>query len=658
MTMDGFEKIEMDQNIQDQSDKDPVATVKVKKKKRFPRFFKIILILFVAFILAGGVLGLAVGIPAKNTYIAAKETYEQVKKVAAAAKNQDITKAGEEIKLAREKLKVVEDEMKPLLWTKAIPFLGGYTADAEHLLKAGSYGLEAGQIAIEAVEPYSDVLGLKGQGSFVFGSAEERIQKTVQTFDKVTPKLTEINEKMKLIRGEIDQIKPERYPETFQGRQIRSQIVSLKKAVDDGQKTLSDAQPLLEVLPSLMGEPKEKKYLILFQNDKELRPTGGFITAYAFFRLEHGKMVNDSAGDIYDLDKKRTKRVPPPEPIKKYLPEEGGRVASQWNMRDSNLSPDFKVSMGDFESFYGQIPGASKIDGIVAIDTHVLLKIMEVLGPIPAYGTNFTTDTVPACNCPQVIYELERFADQPTGYERGGRKDIIGVLMSAIMNKALSVSPRQYWGSLFQVGLSEIEQKHILFYLYDEKGQRGAESMNMAGRIKDVDGDYLHINDTNFAGAKSNMYVQHQVEQKIEVGSGGEVVKTLTLNYKNPQPPDNCSLERKEGLCLSATLRNWVRIYVPKGSELLESKGSEVDVTTGEDLGKTVFDGFLTVNPLGSSQMVVKYKLPFKVSKGQDLKMLIQKQPGTEGHEYKVTVDSKTVEEFLLKTDKEIKIRV
>lgn len=651
MIMDeGFKKLELNQNSQ-------VATEmsgELRRERRFPRWL-IIAVLVILVLLLGG---LIIVLPAKNTYHAGQETYDQVKRAWQAVKNQDIAKAGEELKVSKEKLEKVEKAMKPLLWTKYIPFAGGYTSDAEHLVRAGTYGLEAGEIAVEAVKPYADVLGLKGKGSFVSGSAEDRIQTAVQTFDKVTPKLSEVNEKIKLVKEEVDQVNPKRYPQNFRGREVKSQIVALQKTLDETQQLLSDAQPLLEVLPRLMGEPETKKYLILFQNDKELRPTGGFITAYAVFRLEHGKMITDSAGDIYDLDKRRVKRVPPPEPIKKYLPEEGGRIATQWNMRDANLSPDFKVSMADFESFYAQIPGASKIDGIIAIDTHVLLKVMEVLGPIPAYGTNFTTETIPACNCPQVIYELERFADQPTGYERGSRKDIIGVLMSSIMNKALGVSPGEYWGKLFQVGLSEIEEKHILFYFHDEKAQKGGEAVRMAGQILPFKDDYLHINDTNFAGAKANMYVQHQVEQKIEISESGEVVKTLTLNYKNPEPPDDCSLERKAGLCLSATLRNWVRIYTPKGSELLESKGSEVEMVTSEDLGKTVFEGFLKVNPLGSSRLVVKYKLPFKVQKGSDLKMLIQKQPGTEGHEYTTTVDGKPAESFRLKTDKEIKIRL
>ncbi len=654
--MDGFQKINpLDSEIsslqnQEANPTSPKQELKSKGgRKGLPR--KIAIPLIVILILAIFSI-FTIILPAKNTYTAAQETYTQVKQAWQAVKNQDLAKADEEIKTAQIKLKKVDENMKPLAWTKYVPYFGGYTRDAEHLLRAGSAGLEAGQITIEAIEPYSDVLGLKGQGSFVGGSAEERIQKAVQAFDKVTPKLSEVNAKMKLVKEEVDQIDHNRYPKSFRNYQIRDQIVGLKNNIDGAQKILTDAQPLLEVLPSLMGEPSEKKYLILFQNDKELRATGGFLTAYAVFRFEHGKMVPESSDDIYNLDKRKTKRLPAPEPILKYLP-----LVSELNLRDSNLSPDFEVSAKSFEELYGSIPQAPKIDGIITIDTHVLLKIMEVLGPIPAYGTNFTTDIISACNCPQVIYELERFADQPVGYERGSRKDMIGVLMSAIMNKALGVSPREYWGKLFQVGLSEINEKHILFYFHNEKAQKGAAAVNMSGKIRDFDGDYLHINDTNFAGAKSNMYVQHKVEQKIEVGGDGTATKTLILTYKNPQAPSDCNLERG-GLCLNGILRNWVRIYVPKDSKLLESQGSEVEMYTQEDLGKTVFNGFLKVNPLGSSQLVVKYQLPFKVEKGKELKELIQKQPGTDGHEYVVIVNGKKVEEFPLKTDKELKLKI
>jgi hypothetical protein len=105
---------------------------------------------------------------------------------------------------------------------------------------------------------------------------------------------------------------------------------------------------------------------------------------------------------------------------------------------------------------------------------------------------------------------------------------------------------------------------------------------------------------------------------------------------------------------LNATLRNWLRIYVPAGSKLISFQGSETKVKTYESLNKTVFEGFLRVNPLGKSEVVVEYDLPYKITSEKDYKLLIQKQPGTDGHLYKILINGKKKEEFKLKTDKEI----
>jgi hypothetical protein len=96
-----------------------------------------------------------------------------------------------------------------------------------------------------------------------------------------------------------------------------------------------------------------------------------------------------------------------------------------------------------------------------------------------------------------------------------------------------------------------------------------------------------------------------------------------------------------------------VRVYVPKGSQLVTSEGLEAKTDPYEDLGKTVFAGYFQLRPEGVSKVTFKYTLPFKVS-GQ-YNLLIQKQPGTDGFLYTVNL-GKHSEEFYLKTDKELKI--
>lgn len=195
-----------------------------------------------------------------------------------------------------------------------------------------------------------------------------------------------------------------------------------------------------------------------------------------------------------------------------------------------------------------------------------------------------------------------------------------------------------------------------MFDLDDSNAQSGIESLGAAGKIVPFDGDYLHINEANFGGDKANLFVDQAVEDSFDVKNDGTIVKTVTINWKNTHAPSDCNLERG-GLCLNSDFRNWLRIYVPQGSKLVSSQGSEVKMTTYDDLGKTVFDGFVTVRPRGAAAFTISYELPFKVS-GKQLPVLIQKQPGTTGPAYTVKVNGHTVQQFDLLTDQQFKVKL
>lgn len=632
-----------------------VTSKPVKKRKKWWIGIPVVLLILVLLVTFLGVL------PARAAYNKGQVLSQKARELAASLKAQNLEEAKVKLPEVQQALTETDSAWNQVVLLRVMPFLNQYHKDGQHGLAAGKYGLEALSIAVQTIEPYADLLGLKTGSSFTAGSADERIQLAVKTLDKVTPKITEIGQKIESLKKEIDAIDPNRYPEHFKGKKVRSSLVEGIQLVSDSTQLFLDARPLLEVLPSLLGEPTAKRYLVLFQNDKELRPTGGFLTAYAIFKIESGKFVVEQSEDIYKLDDKITKKEQATPEILTYH-----KGVYYKNIRDSNMSPDFSVSMKVFEELY---PGKFDFDGIIAVDTHVLVEAIKILGDFYIGDRKFSAENDPRCDCPRVIYELEDYATRPVAYVREARKDILGTLLLDIMKKALGVSPSQYWGQLFQMGIAEINQKHILAYMKDEKAQIGVESLNMAGRIANgseildyKDGqnwDYLHINDANMAAAKSNLFVTHEVKQDYTVESDGSIVKTITLDYKNPASPSDCNLERG-GLCLNAYLyRNWLRVYVPKGSTLIEGKGSvspkdeetPVDFEVKEDLGKTVFQGFFTLRAQGSSQLTLKYKLPFKKT-DKTLNALIQKQPGTQGHEYTISVKGKQKEKFALTTDK------
>ncbi len=647
--MDGFEKIDLGKSS---------APVPLGSKKLFPKktaFTILVLIVVVA------LSSLALILPIQKVLADAQKTQQQVEAMVAAVKKQDIELASQELQKTREDLTKTQKSLNSLSFLKFIPLVNIYYNDAKHLAKAGFYGLDAAEILIDSVKPYADVLGLKGQGSFVGGTASQRIQTAVATMGKITPHIDDIVSSVSLAKEEVDKVNPNHYPPILGGAKIRNTLTEVRLFVDQGVSLVNEARPLIKILPSLLGEPKEKKYLVLFQNDKELRPTGGFITAYAVFRIDKGVIHVDRSDDIYTLDNGILGKPKAPEPILKYLPK-----VPLFNLRDSNLSPDFIESMNTFNSLYKKANGYVDVDGIIAIDTHVLTSTIKILDDeVYAGGIRFTSKNDQRCDCPQVIYELESLISTPRSLDlritslataQAQRKDMIGVLLYAIMDKALKSSPKLYWGPLFQDLLTQANQKHILFYLYNKDAQKGVESLNAAGRIKSYDGDYLHINQANFGGAKSNLFVQEEVSQNIEVKSDRTILKTLTINYKNPHPPSDCNLERGN-LCINAVLRNWFRIYVPKGSELINSQGSEVKIISYEELGKTVFEGFLTVRPKGAATLSLTYRLPFKLDSSSPLPFLIQKQPGTSNTQYSILVNGKETEKFVLLTDRQITIK-
>jgi len=617
-----------------------------RKKSRFKKIVssKITRIITIVIILIG-IFAVYTAIQAQRIYKSSQKVEAQARLAADALKKQNIELAKKELVATQKEIDALKKDFSSVGYLRFVPLVNGYFNDATHGLAAATHGVDAAITVTDSLIPYADVLGLKGEGTFVAGSAQDRIKLAVKSLGKVVPKIDAIEGDIVKAASEINKIDATHYPDFWKFKKIRAQIINVQALTREAESAVKEAKPLVKVLPDLLGESEERKYLILFQNDKELRPTGGFMTFYAVFRVDQGVINVDRSSDIYDLDNSIASHPKAPPIILKYFPS-----VKTFNIRDANLSPDFITSMDEFLTLYRKSNGPQEIDGIIAINTHVLVNILDILGEVTASGQNFNTKIDARCDCPQVVYVLENETTRPVNYIKENRKAIVGDLLYATMQKALTSSPKEYWGRLIQSAMKDSQEKHIMFYLFNKDAQSGIEALGWAGRIKDFDGDYLHVNDANFGGAKSNLYVQQAVRMDYDVANDGLITKTLTISYKNPYKHSDCNLERG-GLCLNAKLRDFLRVYVPKDSKLQEVKGSEVKVDAQEDLGKTVFNSFITVNPLGQSKIIFKYQLPFKVE-NNTLPLLIQKQSGVKTVPYEIFVNGREVEKFDLIEDK------
>jgi len=559
-----------------------------------------------------------------------------------AYKNQNFDLLRQEINSTKNSLGRVNFSLNFLFWLKIIPFLGGYYSDVKGFTAAGVEELIAVEKLLQDLDPHKAELGFNNNPK----SGPERVTQVVKIIDKSLNNLDKVEGNLAKASEYVKNIDIEKYPETFRGKEVKRNLRVLKDFIMGAAIVIKDDREIIKVAPAVLGEPAAKTYLLLFQNDKEIRPTGGFLTAFATLRLEHGQVSSTTSDDIYRLDEKLlsvclSKICPltPPAPIVKYLPEFDGKPRKAWSMRDSNLSPDLPTAAAEFERIYQLLGEGLPFDGIIYIDTFVVEEFIKITGPIDVFGTSYSAEIDKRCNCPNVIYELESYAEIAAKGE-GDRKAILGVLMQQILARSIGAEVEKL-PQLVDSIAKLANEKHIMFYMHDIEVQQALSKLNWTGEIKNYNGDYLHINDSNFAGGKSNLYVEQTVLQEITT-QNGETKKKITIEYKNPQEFNSW---------LNGINRDYVRFFVPKGSKLISSKGSEENVNTTDDLDKTVFEAFIQVRPKNSRKLEIEYTIPYQPK--DKYQLLIQKQPGAKDFKHKIKLNGKNVSDFELEVDKE-----
>lgn len=587
-------------------------------------------------------------IPSIFLFLGLQQSLSSGKSIVAAYKAQNFDELKKSVNSTKGGLEKANISLSFLVWMRVIPFIGGYYSDIKNIAGAGVEELSAFDKLLTNLESSKSELGFDGNPK----SGPDRVTQAVKILDKSLLNLSRIESNLIKAANLVENINTKKYPEELKGKIVRKNIEILKEFIGAAAIAVTDGKNALAQAPQALGIPKAKNYLLLFQNDKEIRPTGGFMTAYATLTIENGQINATASDDIYRLDEKlldvclkKICPLTPPAPIVKYLPEFSGKPRSAWSMRDSNLSPDVPTAAKEFERMYELLGEGLPFDGIIYIDSQVVEELIEVTGTIDVLGTKYSAEIDSRCNCPNVIYELESYAEIASKGEKD-RKAILGVLMQQILARSIGADIEKL-PQLAQTLARLANHKHIMFYMHDSNLQNSLSNLNWTGEIKSYEGDYLHINDSNFAGGKSNLYVEQTVTQEINIQKDGNLKKKITIEYNNDQPFSNW---------LNGINRDYVRIYVPKGSKLVSSKGSESKVTEISDLEKVVFEAFIQVRPKNSRKLEVEYTIPYD-AKGE-YKLMIQKQPGAKDFKYIIKIAGSKKADFKLDADKEFKFKI
>lgn len=397
---------------------------------------------------------------------------------------------------------------------------------------------------------------------------------------------------------------------------IKSGISGIDKKLSSANDLFTQFSPLIPLLPKLLGYPAPQTYLLLLQNNTELRPTGGFIGTFGSLALTNGKITQFQTENVYNLDEpaKAYNTKIPPDPIRNYLKQ------AQWFFRDVNWDPDFPTTAREAMRFYHEENGpVARFDGVFAFTPKLIEDLMAVTGPIIAGDTTFT-----AANLVDLLQYKVEVDFKTAGINIYNRKKIIDDVAQILKDKIMRFTANE-WAQFIRLTLAAATEKQVMFYFTDPVAQAAVKDFNWDNGIRATDGDYFYVVDANLGSLKTDPAITRTIAYSLAPAENNSLQATLAITYKNSGEFD----------WKTTRYRTYTRLYVPFGSSLIKAKGNEEPISISDQHGKTVFGTFISIEPGDEETLTFTYKLPARIAslaRAGQYNLLAQKQGGTAAH--------------------------
>lgn len=417
----------------------------------------------------------------------------------------------------------------------------------------------------------------------------------------------------------LAKITPEALPTAYQ-----EQFVAARQLLLAATKDIQAVLALENSLKEIFGGNGRRTYLIVFQNEDELRPTGGFMGSFAEAVIKDGKLLNLTVppGGSYDLQGQLNTTVEPPAPLT--------LANKRWEFQDANWFPDFPASAQKTLWFYRH-SRAITADGVVAINSSVLTRLLGLIGPVELADRGLTLTAGSA------LLDLQTIVENGPEKKLNKPKQVLAEAVPLIVKQLSNLNANQTLALLSSLNES-LTQKEIQAYFTDPEAENSIAHYGWGGALVPTspEQDYLLVVNANVQGGKSDHNIQQSISHQALVQADGSIIDTVQITRLNTG--------ELAGPLYGLTNIDYLRLYVPRGSTLLSASGFSwpdeklfrvpdswagpdellsqteteigIDGRTGtrvtEEFGKYAFGNWAITAPGETSQIQFVYRLPFK----------------------------------------------
>jgi hypothetical protein len=308
---------------------------------------------------------------------------------------------------------------------------------------------------------------------------------------------------------------------------LRSKYRELAGQVEDAASALGSADTAVQVLPAMLGADGPQNYLLIFQNNAEIRATGGLPGAVSLVRADDGavEMTRQVAANTFGNTAKPV--LPLTAAEEEIYSEKLGTF-----FLNANLQPDFPRASDLWKARWEQVY-SEKIDGILSVDPVAISYVLGATGPIEAEGVTLTEDNAVDELLHEVYLRYDDPADQDTFF-----RAVASTMFDRISSGA--ESPRDLIAALAK-GADE----HRLFvHDFDPEVQDKLAGSGVAGDVvteassKPEVGVYL----TDATGAKMSYYLRYDVDVDATYCTNGVQGLSAHARLMSEAPEDAASL--------------------------------------------------------------------------------------------------------------------
>lgn len=403
---------------------------------------------------------------------------------------------------------------------------------------------------------------------------------------------------------------------------------SFYKKVPEIREWVLQAKRIVSEFPALTGGQVPRTYLILFQNNMELRPTGGFIGSFALASFEGGRLTNLQVSDVYAADGQLKGHVEPPGAIKNYLGE------ANWYLRDSNWEADFPTSASRAEWFLDKEIDQS-VNGVVGVDLEFAKNILKIVGPVSLADFNEVVDDKNLYEKIQGQVESDFF---PGSYKK---TSFLTAVSRQLLTRVAEAKEKEFLPLTLAI-LESLETRHVQVFLHNKSAQVAVSSLGFDGAVNQPSClgncyvDWFGVVDANVGVNKANYFLERELAFSAYL-DGQDLKGFLTVSLKN---------SAKSALANAGRYKTYLRVMLP-----MRASVNEALVTSGgfdeaqipaieEKSGRKEAGVLVEVGPGQTKEVTFSWRqaLGLDFDKEGEYRLYVRKQAGTLGDKIAVTL--------------------